>query len=50
MTPVRKSIAKLRKLKEIRRKNLEKKLFRNTNERTGSLRFYKRQWQSTGNL
>ena len=42
MKPVKKSILKLRKLKDIRRKNLEKKLFRNTNERTGSLCFYKR--------
>ena len=46
MKSVRKSVLKLRKLKEIRRKKSRKKLSRNTNERTGSLCFYKRKWQS----
>ena len=44
MTPVRKSVEKLRKLKQIRRKNLRKKFPGNSNERSRPLCFYKRKW------
>ena len=50
MKPVRKSILKLRKLKDIRRKNLEKNFIQIQMKGMDHYVFIKEKWQSTSGL